>query len=192
MQQSKKRYFLVVWYWACNLFCSAVVFTPYKVRLPFMVAASIWFALAFKVTIVIHILVLKRLVSKKCMLHILKVNNKRVMVGECTPREKKIIITSLWSIIPFLACNLPFCIANLCGFVSLYLDMALLLDAGLIGPCICFAFSRNQKDRAVQPRNDAMENRAMPNVEQGNEETLRNNRRNTSAIVGCPDKPTED
>ena len=70
--------------------------------------------------------------------------------------------------------------------------MAVLLDAGLIGPCICFAFSRNHKDRAVEPQKVVKENIAVPNVEQNGEAEFPSKKRNSPAIVGCQDEPIED
>ena len=160
LQQSRKRYFLVALYWACNLLSSIATFFPNGAKLRLIM--SVWCVFAVKVTIFIHILILRRLISKKCMLHILKVNNKRVMVGECTPREKRIINTSLWSLIPFIACNLPFCIANLCGHYSMYLEVAVLVDAGVIGPCIWFFFSHSQRERNVGPQRETQGNPAVP------------------------------
>ena len=155
IQQTKKRYCLFAFNHLCNLLCGTAAFTPIKLRRTFILTALAWFAFAFTFIIIIHILVLKRLVSKKCMLHILKVNNKRVMVGECTPREKKIINSSLWSTIPFVVCNLPFCLANICGHYSLYLEMAVLLDVGLVSPIIWFAFSHYRMERSVAPSRNA-------------------------------------
>ena len=155
IQQTKKRYCLVAFNYLCNVLCSTVAFTPNRLRRAFILTALTWFVFAFTFVIAINVFVLKRLVSKKCMLHILKINNKRVMVGECTPREKKIINSSLWSTIPFFVCNLPFCLAILCGHYSLYLELAVLLDVGLVSPSIWFAFSHYRMERSVAPSNNA-------------------------------------
>ena len=152
MQQSKMRYILIVVYWICNLLCCVAAFFAGEARPIMIIVGSSWFVLAIKVTIIIHVLVLKRTISKQCMLHVLKVNNKRVMVGECTPREKRIINISLWSIFPFVACNLPFCLATLCGYHSVYLAIAVLLDVDLINPSIWFYFSRTPKNPSVAPK----------------------------------------
>lgn len=152
MQQSKKRYAVIATYWMLHLLCCFAVLVTVRVR-PIVTAIIMpWFLFCIFLIFVVHVLVVKRMVSKQCMLHVLKFHNRRVMVGECTPKEKRIINTSLWSIFPFIACNLPFAIATLCSFNSLYLASAVLLDVGIINPIIWFVFAYSQRDRAVAPK----------------------------------------
>ena len=139
MQGTKKRYIYVVSSWLLSFLLGGAILIPKGLTHQAIIGIiSAIFIIITLTCFVIHVFVIRKAISRECIMHLITIKNKKIISSPCTPREKKIIKAALWSVIPFLFFNVPYFFGMLIGHDSFYLALLTLLDGIIIDPIVFY------------------------------------------------------
>ena len=138
-------FIITVW---CLTFSSVLpfLFQPRSIPLKFVTSSLV---VAFGLVIILcYVYVLRKVISKECMIYVIKINGRRETVSPCSPKEKKVMTSSLLFVSIFIICNFPFAISYIATkSVTMYVIVLLILNA-IMDPLILFCFRVKHKINA--------------------------------------------
>ena len=100
--------------------------------------------------ILLYAYIIRRTVSKECIFQIITLKSgKKEIVSACSPREKRILLTSALIVLSFIICNFPFAIVYIVTNKRQEYLILLLIANSILNPLIYF-FQRYYQDKRVE------------------------------------------
>ena len=119
-------------------------FLPHNVVVKMMISSLV--LTAGVLIIILYAYIIRKTVSKECIFEIITLKSgKKEIVSACSPREKKILMTSVLIVISFLLCSVPFAVKYIVTQSKQY-TVLLLLSNSILNPLIYF-FQRYYQDK---------------------------------------------
>ena len=145
--KKNKRLIVVIWVLSFVLILPAIIFYLLTKRnfLVKKLISSLVLLTGFLI-IFLYAYIIRKTVSKECIFQIITLQSgKKEVISACSPREKRILMTSVLIVISFIVCSFPFAITYILTR-SRNFTMLLLISNSILNPLIYF-FQRYYQDR---------------------------------------------
>ena len=116
--------------------------------------------------ILLYAYIIRKTVSKECLFEIITLQSgKKEVVSACSPREKRILLTSVLIVISFFVCSFPFAITYIVTKSKNY-TILLLLSNSILNPLIYFfqRYYQDKKDETVRRKTQQEPQKKSPQV----------------------------
>ena len=135
-------FIVALWFF---MFCSVLPFL-FNQRTTFVRVLTASVVLTFGLVIILsYLYVIRKVISKECMVHVIKVNGLRETVSPCSPKEKKVLAASFMVVSVFIICNFPFAITNIVdNYGNIYVIVLLVINA-ILDPLIVLFCKKSRK-----------------------------------------------